>query len=33
MAVNLNAVLDDRVISSQEKSFMENLQANILKGH
>ena len=33
MPVKLNAVLDDRAISNQEKSFMQNLQANILKGH
>lgn len=33
MAINLSNPLNDKVISNQEKSFMRNLQANILKGH
>ena len=33
MAIDLTKPLDDTVISPQEKSFMQNLQANILKGH
>ena len=33
MAINLKNQLDDEVISNQEKHFMQNLQANILKGH
>lgn len=33
MAINLGKQLDDKVISNQEKHFMHNLQANILKGH
>jgi Dyp-type peroxidase family len=33
MAININNPLDDRIISSQEKSFMQSLQANILTGH
>src|SRR5258706_8724864 len=31
--INLNKPLEDVVISNQEKGFMKNLQANILKGH
>jgi deferrochelatase/peroxidase EfeB len=33
MAINLGKPLDNTIISNQEKHFMENLQANILKGH
>lgn len=33
MAINLKNQLDNEVISNQEKHFMQNLQANILKGH
>jgi Dyp-type peroxidase family len=33
MDVNLKEVLDDRVLSEPVKKFMQNLQANILKGH
>ena len=33
MAIDLTKPLDDTVISAPEKSFMKNLQANILKGH
>jgi Dyp-type peroxidase family len=33
MAINIGKPLDDTVISNQEKSFMQHLQANILKGH
>ena len=33
MPINLSTPLDDTTISSTEKSFMQNLQANILKGH
>jgi Dyp-type peroxidase family len=33
MAIDLAKPLDDKVISNQEKHFMQNLQANILKGH
>jgi Dyp-type peroxidase family len=33
MAIRLNKPLDDINISNQEKHFMQNLQANILKGH
>ena len=33
MAVNLEKVLDDKVINNQEQRFMQGLQANILKGH
>jgi Dyp-type peroxidase family len=33
MAINLTQPLDDLVISTQEKHFLRDLQANILKGH
>jgi Dyp-type peroxidase family len=33
MAIDLSKPLDDTVISTQEKAFLRNLQANILKGH
>ena len=33
MAINLTKPLDDIVISTQEKNFLRDLQANILKGH
>jgi Dyp-type peroxidase family len=33
MPINLNKPLDDTAISNTEKGFMQNLQANILKGH
>jgi Dyp-type peroxidase family len=33
MAIDLTKPLDDSVISSQEKHFLKDLQANILKGH
>lgn len=33
MTVKLTQPLDDVVIGTQEKSFLRNLQANILKGH
>ncbi|RYY90178.1 MAG: hypothetical protein EOO24_32910, partial [Comamonadaceae bacterium] len=33
MAITLTQPFDDTVISTQEKSFLRNLQANILKGH
>lgn len=33
MSINLTKPLDDLVISTQEKSFLQDLQANILKGH
>lgn len=33
MSIDLNNSLDDTVISNQEKNFLKNLQANILKGH
>ena len=33
MPINLNNPLDDTAISNTEKGFMQNLQANILKGH
>lgn len=33
MAINLTKPLDDIVISTQEKNFLRELQANILKGH
>jgi len=33
MPIQLSHPFDDTVISTQEKSFLRNLQANILKGH
>ena len=33
MAISLTKPLDDTVISTQEKNFLLDLQANILKGH
>jgi Dyp-type peroxidase family len=33
VAVNINQPLDDTTISTQEKRFLQDLQANILKGH
>jgi Dyp-type peroxidase family len=33
MPINLNAPLDDTVLSNTEKGFLQNLQANIVKGH
>ena len=33
MAINLTKPLDDTVISTQERNFLLDLQANILKGH
>ena len=33
MPVDLNAVLNDTAIGAAERDFMQNLQANILKGH
>lgn len=33
MPIKLTQPFDDTVISTQEKSFLRNLQANILKGH